>query len=251
VCYYQTHVVACYDKTLGYWDSSSSCYYSLVDPQPPATDPIWAGNPPGGAIYDAHCFGLTTLGSAPVLSPIGRVWLPVPPPGSPIPTPAQLAQTAIAELKMNGPTVGVAPPPTAFAVVGMPVWLWSTSGAKDDPKNNYWGTQAVTVTVPGLSVTATATAKQISWNMGDGNTKICKNPGTEYTANAGDPACTYTYSYTSAAAPDQKFTIWGATTWVVTWSGGGLSGTQTFTPRSDPNAPVHLKVESAQAVNQP
>lgn len=243
VCHYQTRVVPCSDKKLGWYDGST-CYYKLVDPQPPSTDLIWQGEPSGGAIYDAACFGVTTFpGGTPELSPIGQVWLQNPPPNYPV-TPGQVAQMAIAKLVMHGPNVGVAPPPGSYALVGVPVWLWTA----DDPQHTYWGPQTQSATAGNITVTATAQATQIEWHMGDGNVKVCQNPGTQYGHGASTPACSYAYTTTSASAPEQKFTISGITTWVVNWSGAGQSGTQTFTLPSAQS--VQLKVESAQAVNQ-
>lgn len=232
--------VPCFDSKLG-WYNGIGCYYKLSSPQPPLSDPVWRTGQPGtGAIYDATCFVVS--GATDQLQPMGKVWLATPPGG--VVTPGDVAEMAIKKLTMNGPNVGVAPPPTSYAVVGVPLWLWTT----DDPKHTYWGPQTQTATVGAISVTATAQATQIEWHMGDGNVQLCKNPGTQYIPGASTPACSYTYATTSAAAPDETFTISGITTWVVDWS-GAASGTRTFKITSA--QPVQLKVESAQAVNQP
>lgn len=233
-----THtVVACSDPKYGSLDGG--CYVKLLSPQPPLSDPIWRGATTG-AIYEATCFVI--VGGILQLQPMGWTWLQTPPGG--VVTPGDVAEMAIKKLKMNGPNIGVAPPPTSYAVVGVPLWLWTT----DDEQHTYWGPQTQTATVGAISVTATAQATQITWDMGDGNVQICKNPGTQYTPGATTPACSYTYATTSATAPDQKFTVFGTTTWVVNWS-GATSGTRIFKFKS--TQPVQLRVESAQAVNQP
>jgi hypothetical protein len=241
--------VSCYDSAFGGW-YMNGCYYKLSNPQPPTSDVVWLGRPPGGAAYDARCFSITVTGPSwpGTLALPWPVWLANPPPKGPGPTPGQVAQLAIAKLVMRGPTNGIAPPVGSYAVVGMPVWLWTT----DDPLYTHWGPQTQSAGVGGVNVSATATATQIEWHMGDGNTKVCANPGTQYvagtTAGAVSPTCSYTYTTTSAAAPNQQFSIFGVTTWSITWSGGGQTGAQTLTAQS---LPVQLKVESAQALTAP
>lgn len=226
-------VVPCYDPKLG-WYNGVGCYLKLTNPQPPASDPVWNGKPPGtGAIYDATCYVM--VAGVAQLQPMGMTWQLTPPGGTV--TPADVAQIAIKKLTMHGPSNGIAPPVGSYALVGMPVWLWTVDDA------DHWGPLTASASAGGITVNATARATGIVWHMGDGNTKSCGR-GTQYAAGAA-PSCTYTYTTTSAHASDQSFSLYGVTTWVITWSGGGQTGTVTTTVQS---APVPVRVESAQAL---
>jgi hypothetical protein len=239
---FNQQVVPCSLPQWGWWDGSD-CYLILANPQPPASDPVWQGNAPGtGAIYLISCYVL--VGGVPQLQKgMGQVWR-LTPPGGGI-TPAQVAQIAIKKLTLYGPTNGIAPPASSYALVGMPVWLWTVADS------THWGPQPASASAGGITVTATAQATKIVWHMGDGSTKECDNPGTIYDpskATTVSPTCSYVYSTTSANAPGQKFSLYGVTTWVISWSGGGASGTLTTTVQSPA---VGVKVESAQALATP
>lgn len=109
----------------------------------------------------------------------------------------------------------------------MPVWLWTEVGAST------WGPTSATASVPGLSVTATARARQIQWVMGDGRTETCAGPGTPYfTGGVTSPTCQHIYERPSASEPGGVFAITATTTWDVTWAGGGASGSLTTTRQS-------------------
>ena len=166
-------VVDCYDSTFGWFNPTDACYYKLVEPQPPATDPAWEGHYPNGAIYDIVCPGIIGTGG-------GWGWSATPPPGfGPTVTAAQLAQEAIRRLQLLGPEIGMAPPPTSTGLVGVPVWLWTAVTPAT------WGPTSATASVPGLSVTATARADHIVWDMGDAHSVTCANPGTPYRQSLG------------------------------------------------------------------
>lgn len=237
-----THtVVPCHDPKWGWWDGTD-CYLLLADPQPPASDPVWQDAKPGtGAIYLVSCW-VTSGGKLQLNGGMGYTWRLNPPSGGV--TPAQVAQMAIKKLTMYGPSNGVAPPVGSYALVGMPIWLWTTADS------DHWGAPPLTqqASAGGITVTATAHATGIVWHMGDGNTKSCNNPGTPYDPSknvAVSPTCSYTYTTTSAKAPNQEFSLYGVTTWVINWSGGGATGTVTTTVQS---LPVPVKIESAQAL---
>ncbi len=114
------------------------------------------------------------------------------------------------------PTVQTSPPIGSPQLVGFPTWLWIDPAA--------WGTFDATATVPGLTVTVTATPKQVEWDMGDGNHVTCDGPGTpwvEGTSAAADTDCEYTYQFTSADQPGGTYTVTATVTWAVTWDGHG------------------------------
>jgi hypothetical protein len=205
--------VPCRDESFGRFNGTDGCYYRLAEPQPPQSHPVWAGNAQG-AIYQMTCVGYAGTGG-------GLVWLRDPPPGFGGPTPAQLAMRAVELLPLRGPEIGMAPAPGSTGLVGLPVWMWTAVTAET------WGPVSATASVPGLSVTATASATRVVWDMGDGGRVTCANPGTPYTRAVGEsdsPTCGHRYSQPSSAEPNASYTVTATTTWDIRWAGGGQSG---------------------------
>jgi hypothetical protein len=123
----------------------------------PAADPA-----PGqkGAWYVWQCStaGVTDgLYRPPVWIPDGQQ-----PGAAQLPSPAELAQMAYKQLRL--PTPSIAANPAGEQLVNLPTWMWLSSG---------WGPVSATATVPGVSVTATATPTSVVWSMGDGSTVTC------------------------------------------------------------------------------
>ncbi|WP_378101754.1 hypothetical protein [Cellulomonas sp. T2.31MG-18] len=204
----------------GWWNDQDSCYWKLLDPQP-ADSVTWEGHYPNGAIWDVLCLPIVPGSSAG-----GWAWRASPPPGygGTSVTPAQLAQQAISQMVLTGPQIRLSIPADKFATVGVPVWLWT------DVTPTTWGPNTATASVPGLSVTATAQARQIVWDTGDGQSETCRNPGTAYYAGGvTSPTCQHVYQRSSADQPGLAYPIRATTTWDVTWTGGGTSGSLTLT----------------------
>ncbi|SHN42714.1 hypothetical protein [Cryptosporangium aurantiacum] len=170
------------------------------------------------------------------------------PPGEAQPEPEgetaqQVALREFAKLPIRGPQIGVAPDPEGSGLVGLPVWLWT------DVTPLTWGPYTATAAVPGLTVTATATATRITWNMGDGRQVVCDNPGTPYRpsyGNAASPDCGYRYARSSRSQPGGTYTITGTTNWVVNWAGGGQSGTIPQTRQTQ----IQVRIDELQVVTQ-
>lgn len=217
-------VIPCYDPVFGWWSSADGCYYERLDPPPPATDPVWAGNYPEGAIYQSTCLEVSGSGG-------GWEWRPASPPGygGAGGVLARLADEAIARLVLSGPDIGLAPDPSKEGLVGLPVWMWT----RISPST--WGPVSATASLPGVSVTATAKARRIVWTMGDGQRVTCDGPGTPYTRSEGQttsPTCGYVYTRSSAGQPEDAYTVTATTTWDIRWSGSGGSGQVTQTRAS-------------------
>jgi hypothetical protein len=215
----------CYSEAFGTFNASDGCYYRRLDPQPPPTDAIWAEHGQRDAVYQATCVGLAGGTGG------GWVWLATPPAtaGGAGTTPAQLAQQAVRQLELAGPTIRMAPPPGSIGVVNAPVWLWTDVTART------WGPATATASVPGLSVTARATGEKIEWQMGDGSTVTCTGPGDPYVKTGGaaaSPTCGHVYRRSSADQPDLRYTVTATTTWRVAWEGGGDAGVLTATRTS-------------------
>ncbi len=214
----------CYDPTFGWWSNVDGCYFKAVEPPPGATDPAWNGHYPNGRVYQTTCLGGPGIGG-------GWVWLASTPDGygGVAATPATLAQRATDSMRLTGPNIGMAPAAGKTGLVGLPVWLWTAVSPST------WGPTSATATVPGLSVTATARAQKVVWDMGDGHSVTCLNPGTAYTTSKGaaaSPTCGYRYTHSSASQPGSVYTVTATTTWSVAWAGGGQSGVLTVTRTS-------------------
>jgi hypothetical protein len=175
---------------------------------------------------------------------ITTIWLPNPPFGQP--DPKKLAVQAEGELVLRAPTITMAPVNNGSGLVGMPVWL-----AIATTNNQYWGQQTTPpVTVPGLSLTATATAQSVTWDMGDGHTVTCLNPGKAYDssdAGSASPLCGYTYTQPSGGNQGGMYKVTATATWQVTWAASdGQTGTlppQTLASSST------IKIGELQVVN--
>jgi len=219
-----TRSVPCTDPLWGWFNNADGCYYkALAGPLAP-DNPVYEGSPEGKIVYQRQCL-LPAGGSwsngwvALLASPSGM--------GSVTTTPADLAVEAVKQLALRGAEIGIAPPPGSEGLVGLPVWMWT------DVTPTTWGPNSATATVPGLSVTATAQASKIVWDMGDGTKVTCANPGTKYFRDGvTSPTCGYVYKRSSAGQPNDAYTVTATTTWVVTWTGGGTSGSLTVTRAS-------------------
>jgi len=217
-------VVPCFSESFGWFNDADGCYYDHLATQPDASNPVWEGHHPDGSIFAVTCGGLPFGGSAG-----GWTWRATPPPGfSGVGiTPAQMAQRAVDQMRLTGPAIHLTISSEETGLVGVPVWLWT------EVTPTTWGPNSATASVPGLSVTARAQATQIVWDMGDGHTQVCTGPGTPYTPGAvQSPTCDYLYERSSAGQPADAYPLTATTTWQVTWSGGGTSGSLTLTRTS-------------------
>lgn len=202
------------------------CTYNVLQPQPPAGDPKWAGHSPGeGAVYEKVCprpdgaFGGYRISY--LFVPNGDP----PPVGVPI-DPRVLAEQAIASMVMLAPEIRTAPPQGSDSgLVGLPVWLWTERG------ENVTGPVEASASAGGVTVVAVGEVAQIVWAMGDGQSVTC-GAGTPYPAGSDgeSPDCGYTYQSASAnhVAGGGPWPITATSTWTITWSGGGESGTETL-----------------------
>lgn len=121
-----------------------------------------------------------------------------------------VAYAARADFSLPSPVISMSPSGDTPILVQVPVWMWIASDA--------WGPEAATATVPGGSVTVSATPTDVSWQMGDGTTVSCDGPGTAYNPRVHDPAaespdCGHTYTATSA-----ENEVTAAVSWAVSWS---------------------------------
>lgn len=188
------------------WFGGDGCYYQRLEDQTP---PDGAETP--GAGYVPQCIG------DPSNLQRAAVWIP----DSEAPGPALLGQIAVSRLALPSPRIELSPPPPAPQLVNLPMWLWVDEAT--------WGQREATASVPGLSVTATATPTVAEWSTGDGGSRTCEGAGTPWEPGmdpeAASPTCGYTYTTSSADAPGGAYTLTATVTWEISWVGGGTSGT--------------------------
>ncbi|KRF32290.1 hypothetical protein [Nocardioides sp. Soil805] len=202
----------------GYWSNSYRCYISPVEPQPPAGDPSWQGHEPAdGAVYNCY---------QPQTGLLITIWSQDTPPNSGTgPTPREVAQIAIEQMRLSAISIGIAPEPgpDSIGLVGMPVWMWAK-----DPNAHTIGPLSESASAGGITVTATAKVLQITWDMGDGTEVVCDTAGSPYKPSYGrkdSPDCGHTYTRSSAREVDDAYTVTATSSWVITWSGAGQTGT--------------------------
>ncbi|MFT4287885.1 hypothetical protein [Nocardioides sp.] len=202
----------------GYWSNGYRCYIRLLVPQPPAGHPSWQSHEPGdGAVY--HCY-------QPQTHLLIHIWSADPPPNSGTgPTPREVAQLAIDDMKLTAINIGIAPKAEdgRVGLVGMPIWMWAAN-----PSEHTWGPITASASAGGITVTARAWVHKITWDMGDGTKVTCASAGTPYKAafcNKKSPDCGHLYTKSSSSKPGHKFTVTATSDWVIEWEGAGQTGT--------------------------
>jgi hypothetical protein len=210
------------------------CVDTRVDNLSPDTLAALGGQPSGpGAWYDRICYDAN--GNVTAWTANWPIWLATPPAVDP----AVLARQARSMLTL--PSVVIRINPAGDQLVQLPTWL------SLDPAS--WRPQSATATVPGVSVTATATPTKAVWSMGDGNLVVCHGSGTpwapETDPKTASPDCGYTYRHSSATGTGGVFTVSVTISWDVTWAGAGQRGT---VPGLTTTGAVRVRVAESQAV---
>ncbi|MBY8889231.1 ATP/GTP-binding protein [Streptomyces sp. PTM05] len=227
-------VVPCSDPNWGTF--SGGCYYQVARNVPPTGDPAWQGHSDqdkSGKMYWQTCpdDGYATK----------DVWMPNGSVGAAV-DPAQLAQQAVAKMRLGPPQIDISPKPGGRGLVGMPVWMSVAKSATS------WGPQSASASAGGVTVTATAVVSQVVWSMGDGHSVTCTSPGTPYSASDGkasSPDCGYQYSQPSSSQPGGTYPVSATATWTIHWAGGGEQGDLTQTRA----AQVRIAIAELQVVN--
>ncbi|MFF7250476.1 hypothetical protein ACFZBU_42175 [Embleya sp. NPDC008237] len=174
-------------------------------------------------------------------SRVGRGPGLAPPAGAPPapPSPQEVAQVAVSQLRLPSPVIGTSP--ANEQIVNVPTWLWIAPAA--------WAPVSATAAVPGVSVTATATPQRVTWTMGDGSTVECAGPGTPYSSRfapeSASPDCGHTYKRSSASQPGAAYPVAATVSWTVTWAGAGQTG---VVPGMQTTAQATTRVAEVQAV---
>ncbi|MFJ6214190.1 hypothetical protein ACIQGZ_12775 [Streptomyces sp. NPDC092296] len=223
-CHWYGQEVPCYLSDAGWFSSADGCYYKLESPQPDSLD--GQAVPAGSAVYDRMCRAAdtNTLTGAP---PVVLANAPVPPP--PPPTPEEVMAEAVKEMPFTEPKLHSAPGPDGKPLVGLALWLWydKVPGAED--------TISKTVSIRGVTVTATARLRRVVWDMGDGSTVNCPGAGTPYRAadgSAESPNCGYRYQKSSAGRQHDSYTVSAVLHWRITGAATG-PGAHAINPIAD------------------
>jgi hypothetical protein len=227
---------------LGWWSAPTACYYRLLEPPPPAGDPVWKGHQPGdGAVYAATCLNTPDGFNLPR-------WLAAPPPGFGgvvLPAAAVLAQRALAQLPFSAMSISLAPAGRTF--VHLPTFLWVTPGQ--------WRMLSAAAAIGPRAVTLSATPVSARWDMGAGSV-TCSGPGTPWDpAGPDDQAsdCSYAYSRTSIDQPgsgnDRAFTVRATVTYALHWvcAGNCDEAAGDLPARLEPTATARLRVLERQS----
>lgn len=161
-------------------------------------------------------------------------------PNQPLPpSPQEVALRAENDLAL--PAAAIVLSPAGQQLVNLPTWLAVSSAS--------WGARSATVSVPGVSVTATARPVSVVWSTGDGARLTCRGPGTVYRADddpsAASPTCGHTYLASSATAPGGVYVVSATVSWSVSWAGAGQAGTF---PGLTTTATVRVPVAESQAL---
>lgn len=192
-----------------------------LDPQPPASDPVWDGHKSGdGAIYTRVCLS-DVLGAAAGAQIVPQVFWAAEAPAANV-DPEQLAREAVDRMLLTGPDIA-SPRAAGKYIAGLPMWMW----VNESPTT--FGPNTASASLAGVTVTAKAKVTKVDWKMGDGSTVTCQGPGTAYQASYGkqeSPTCGHTYTSTSAPQPGGRYTVTATSTWTVDWqvNGGGETG---------------------------
>jgi hypothetical protein len=170
------------------------------------------------------------------------VWLATPPPAAVmLPLPEVLAAQARQNLVLPKPVISSSPGAGVPQMVNVPQWLWLGQGV--------WQATSAQATVPGESVTATATPVSVTWSFGDGTSMVCAGPGTPFTPGtdpkASSPDCGHVYRTSSGSAPGGVFQVSATITWRVTWVGTGQAGVLNGLTTT---AAVPVTVQQSQAI---
>jgi hypothetical protein len=199
-----------------------ACRLRRLDPQPPPPADTEAG-----AWYTRDCPANTGMAQS------EAIWLDA------RETAEQLALQARSRLRLPAPVIRLNP--AGDQLVRLPTWL-SLAGSS-------WTEQAATASVPGISVTATASPARATWRMGDGSTVACAGPGTPWrhgiNPTAPSPDCGHRYVRSSASAPAGTYLVTVTVAWQVTWASPGASGQM---PELTATAAKRARVVESQAL---
>lgn len=157
----------------------------------------------------------------------GTPTTPPPPPSA-----AQIRQVASTTLQLPIPTPVIEPAPSRnqwdMVAVGYPLWLHLEGPT----------TMTASAAITGYSIQITATRGRTVFNMGDGNQVACTRTTPWDLNHVGQESPTCGYTYLKRSLPDGNYQVTATTTWTITWTGAGQTGTFTMTRQGATSLPV-------------
>ena len=232
----------CYDPRFGFW--SGRCYWKLADPQPVASRTL--GRQRGsGAFYFYICPPFSAGGAGGE----GYMWRRTVP-GVPTVTPGELAQRALATVRLPHPGGAMSPDGRLnggrrYTVVQVPTWFWTNSSS--------YRPKTATASVGPVWARVTVKPTALAFRPGDGHAVVsCAGPGTPWVAGRDGQwerqpqGCDYVYRQSSIDEPGETVTATYSIEWSVSWTGSdGAAGTL---PAMTTSTSSRFAVVEAQAV---
>lgn len=179
--------------------------------------------------------------------------------GAPAPVvinPAQLAQTAISQIRLSAPQLQLSPAPNITQYVNSPTWAWMPMAQ--------WAPLTATAAAGPVVVTATATPLSIRidyTDAGSPHTATCNGPGTPFSValadqedpqapfSAASPDCGWTFTTTSADQPGGRDAVSATVTYGVGWTVTGAPGGGNLGPLNSPPVRFSLPVGEIEVLN--
>ena len=218
----------------GSGDQASDCTYTVGGPS--VTALIGAGGPePGEWVFP-------TCPNSSYIDPMEPVWVTGAQPSAGVGVqvdPAALAQQAIRQMGLGAPAIEMAPPSGSPQLVGVPTWLWINPAA--------WKTLTASATAGQVSATATAVPSKVVWDMGNGQTVNCDGPGTPYSSSEPSATTDCSYTWTEPGSYQVRATVY----WSVTWTAAGAPGGGDLGLVAGEPATMPVAVTESQAINTP
>jgi hypothetical protein len=219
---------------------SDLCTSAPAAPQPPASHPVWNGHEPGtGVIYTRTC---PMTKSTPISS---MVWVPNggdAAMAAPLVTPAELAERAMASVRVPRPVIQRSPDERSRDGNGLPytwvhewTWFWVQPGV--------WRQRSATAEAGGLWATVRIRPSRLTINPGTGDEEIsCAGPGRAWTSADGDGppsegGCAFRYRQVTST----PLRVQASIEWSVTWIGSGGSGGDLPVMRTTTTSPLMVR----------
>ncbi|HJE50788.1 MAG TPA: PKD domain-containing protein [Tessaracoccus flavescens] len=209
-CMFGTSEVSCGAGTQR-WSHAAQAWCNPSSAQPTPGETLYRCTRPNGALVpDAN---LT----------FDRVLTPAE--AAPTVDPAAVARKILTQIQLEAIDIGIHPRGDStrrMGYVGWNTWLWA-----DSPDSRQWGSVSSSLAEGGVTVSLTATATSVHWDMGDGTSFTC-DAGTPWSEartggkNVKSPDCGHVYT------KQGTYTVSATTEWDVQWQGGGASGTIPF-----------------------
>lgn len=232
----------CTEPNAGVWFGQHNCYAFILEPQPPAGDPMWDGHDPSeGTVWGCDTDFADTRTTFFV---VGR---------PPVVDAAGLALQLVERAPFEVADVRTAPDARFHTYVNVQNWVWVPA--------SQWHEVSVSLTANGATVTLRATPSRLQVDMGDGaRPLVCRSAGRAWRTGMTDAAttsCSYAYkkiSTVNAAGrykADGRFTMQGrlyyAVAWTCTGNCSGAAGTLGEFP-APMGAPQQMEVRQRQTV---